>query len=423
MRGLLLACLYVAGCSGGAGIEGEADAPDDALDVVDAVDLLEEEPVTDPGCIETLARTRVTGIPADPQMPEIAWSGSEFGVTWCEMLEVSSYALFYARVDALGEVVGGPVMLREPGAIPVRSDIVWSGSGFGMAFEKELPGDERHEVFFRRISPAGEPLSEDLMLSNYTSCPDGVCLGAEIAWSGSTFAVGWNGSMPTSLPDEHRFPFLSIVSADGRTATEPFRLLPEIIDPGDRGYLPAVLWTGSEWATAWFGYREREDYRAARLVFARVAPSGDEILAGAVFNSAFGSHEAPAVAWTGSLLGLAWLHRDFMFTVLDPETMDLVDEPVTIGLDIDYLDKPDVVWTGGAFIAAMAVTDPLSGLVLRHPTELSSSSDVLLVLGEEGSIHPRTPELAWTGSEYGVVWTDTIEGESGVFLARVGYCD
>jgi hypothetical protein len=357
-------------------------------------------------------------------MPEIAWSGSEFGVTWSETLVEGggSYALSYARVDALGEVVGGPVWLTEPGEIPVRSDIVWSGSGFGLAFEKDMPGDERFEVFFRRISPAGEPLSEDLMLSNCTSGPSGACLGAEIAWSGSAFAVGWNGSIPTSLPDEHRIPFLSIVSADGRTATEPFRIFPEIIDPGDRGYMPAVLWTGSEWATAWFGYREREDYRAARLVFARVAPSGDEVLAGAFFDSAFGNHDAPTVAWTGSLLGLAWLDWDFMFTVLDPETMDLVDGPVTIGMGIDYMNKPDVVWTGGAFIAAMAVTEPLSGLVLRRPTELSSSSDVLLVLSE-GSGAAYAPELAWTGSEYGVVWIDTIDGESGVFLARVGFCD
>ncbi|MFA5129123.1 MAG: MopE-related protein [Patescibacteria group bacterium] len=187
---------------------------------------------------------------------------------------------------------------------------------------------------------------------------------------------------------------------------------------------PAVAWTGSELGIVW------EDWRAgipnAEIYFARADTSlariGDEVR---VTNASWGSRE-PSLSWTGSEYGVAWYdlrvdsRSEVFFTRLDSTGLE-------IGDDIQLTDH--FALSGASYELSLTWTGSDYGIVFQDSR--LSSMDIFFVRLDSGgiAIAPEAPAisdsgpesfpvLVWTGSQYGLAYTVSIDGYQQIFFAR-----
>lgn len=192
---------------------------------------------------------------------------------------------------------------------------------------------------------------------------------------------------------------------------------------GDSNF-PAVAWTGSELGVVW------EDWRAgipnAEIYFARADTSlariGDEVR---VTNASWGSRE-PSLSWTGSEYGVAWYdlrvdsRSEVFFTRLDSTGLE-------IGDDIQLTDH--FALSGASYELSLTWTGSNYGIVFQDSR--LSPMDIFFVRLDSGGIAiaseapvisdsgPESfPVLVWTGSQYGLAYTVSVDGYQQIFFAR-----
>ena len=95
----------------------------------------------------------------------IARNGDEIAVVWSDRRD-GFIALYFARFDALGRRLGPDVRLTDlPGRSPVaRSSLAWNGTEYGLAWGDRVDGN--YEIYFTRLSAAGEKLGEVLRVTS-----------------------------------------------------------------------------------------------------------------------------------------------------------------------------------------------------------------------------------------------------------------
>jgi hypothetical protein len=185
---------------------------------------------------------------------------------------------------------------------------------------------------------------------------------------------------------------------------------------------PVLVWTGAELGVAW------EDWRAgspnAEIYFARADASlariGDEVR---VTNAPWGSNGS-SLAWTGTEYGLAWYDFrswcDIYFARLDTAGLKIgSDIPLTDHTSITGSSRePSITWTGSEF-----------GIVFRD-SRLSPQDLFFFRLNPDGTlITPEAPIvsdsgtenfpiLVWTGAQYGLAYTVSIDGYQQILFVR-----
>jgi hypothetical protein len=141
-----------------------------------------------------------------------------------------------------------------------------------------------------------------------------------------------------------------------------------------------------------------------------------------------GDSETPALAWTGSEIGVAWLDgvlgaTTVQFARVSPAGT-VVGSPVQIseGSDRFPMAQIDLVWTGSEFAAvwlSMFGTDSSMRVLMARMgadgtvtgTESQVTDETTLMLG---------PAIAWADSEFGVGWSDyrASSDNTEIYLAR-----
>jgi len=119
--------------------------------------------------------------------PDLVWTGTEYGVVWHDNRNGNA-EVYFARLDELGNMIGTDV--RVTNASPLFADsfqpqIAWTGSEYAVTWADERHGDS--EVYFTRISELGQVLSTDLRVTNAARASD----GSTLVWTGSQFASAW----------------------------------------------------------------------------------------------------------------------------------------------------------------------------------------------------------------------------------------
>jgi hypothetical protein len=216
---------------------------------------------------------------------------------------------------------------------------------------------------------------------------------------------------------------------DGEAATEP---LVVSTSTGHLGRPPSVSWTGSEFGVVWEGSYSSW---AADITFARISSTGE--LVGSPLRLTDGTDSwNPQLQWTGSEFGVAWFFGDEIYFMRLDALGGRSSEPIMVShVYIEYSEILDVAWTGSEFgIVWMEGLDMDStigfGLVDQFGQKKGSS---IQVTEERNSIY--APDLAWSGSEFGVVWTDSRDGDPTcretptshcrreTYFNRIGLCD
>jgi len=140
---------------------------------------------------------RLTVLPGQGLEPAIAWSGSEYAVTWQDDGWVNS-EIGFVRLDPTGTIVGSMVQVTDDSNVSARPDIVWTGSSYGIVWRDNRSGNA--DIWLAVLSPDGTKLVGDEQIS---STPDWSIRPA-ISWSGSAFGITWmeeeDQSVTTSSP-------------------------------------------------------------------------------------------------------------------------------------------------------------------------------------------------------------------------------
>jgi hypothetical protein len=293
---------------------------------------------------------------ADPSSwPALAFSGSEFGVSWHEFQGLNNHDLYFERISLSGATIGAELRVTDLGPETGDGSLVFTGSEFVLGWKDNRVGGVE-EIYFTRISPAAVPIGPQLRVT-YADLPSSA---PSLAWTGSEFGVAWSDFREVDYEI-----YFARLSAAGTKIGSDLR----VTWAGQDSALPALAWTGSEFGLSW------DDTRGGNyeVYFTRIGSNGTKIGADLRVTAAGGGSRRTSLAFTGSEYGLAWEDErdgnwEIYFTLLSA--------------------------AGARLFPDLRVT--------RNASQSSQAS------------------LVWTGSEFGLSWTDARNGNDEIYFARIG---
>jgi len=183
---------------------------------------------------------------------------------------------------------------------------------------------------------------------------------------------------------------------------------------------PSLVWTGIELGVAWVDWR----YYPTEIYFARVNSSLTEIGSDVRITTAAEQSDFPTLVWTGSEYALAWsdwrstITRDIYFTRIDSVGRKVIgDIQVTAALNSTSSYEPSLVWTGTEF--GVVFTNGENGDI--YFARFAASGDEIgseLAIAADPAIQECCPKMVWTGTAYGLVWNASVSGGQEVRFSR-----
>jgi len=297
-------------------------------------------------------------------------------------------------------VVDGPMLMAPNtkilwGGMPhISISLAWTGSEFGIAWDG---------IYFTCVNADGIEIREEVILTD-TGCygvpPNYYCIYSHkpsLVWTGSEFSIVYKRNRNRYETDI----YFMRVSAQGIRVGDEIRVT--YFDNRNNDMHPVLTWTGSIYGVAWDAYFN-SDYH---IYFKTLSSSGVEISEDVNLSSSATFRVSPRIAWTGSEFAVAWVDDDIYFTRVGIDGVEVDGETrLTDGHTVFSISDP--VWTGSEFgITWNHGPDRINSDIYfaRISTDgINVSGDIRLTEAESASL---TPALAWSGSEYGVAWDDT----------------
>jgi hypothetical protein len=243
----------------------------------------------------------------------------------------------YARVGLDGRVIGDEMHVTPDSGFAGRATVAWSGSAVGLAYSKD-----REDVFFQLLGPGGEALTGPALISD----PAAVAEPLGMAWSGSAFGLVWRDGRDAACTDiltcECELYMARMDEAGAEIAQET-----RLTDVEGAAFLTAgPVWTGSEYAFSWANWAL--DFSWSSYYFSRVDVEGQSVGSDAAMPGF-----VSGVAWTGSGFCMVWSgagpdDTNPGFGLFDDQGVMTGDE-ILLRDDAHYAGAPAVVWTGSGF--------------------------------------------------------------------------
>ena len=221
----------------------------------------------------------------------------------------------------------------------------------------------------------------------------------EIRWLDDAFAVAWsdNGVWYSRV---------DLDPVEPVSRTEPVRITPE----GSFGQSPSLAWNGSNVGVAWSDFR----HGSPEIYFALLDRDGAMVGDAVRITEADGNSLHPSLIWNGMTWAVSWVdQRDGNYGAY---FVRITSEGVKLGDEVSISDTPSTAqpsftaWTGLEFGVVWTALD--GGIRFAHVSAMGEDlgDEVRLYEGEGLSLFPA---VDWNGSEYGVSWIDSIGGVDG----------
>jgi hypothetical protein len=310
-----------------------------------------------PGVVCEPLERRITSVLGSSRSPSIAWNGTGFGVTWQDDRD-GQLGIYFALLDAQGRLSSEDFRISDVAGVGVTPSVVWTGEGYGVAWEDERDGFEQGEIYFRLLNERGAPLAEELRITNAA----GISYWPSLVWNGTSFGLAWSDTR--SGRGEIYF---ASISAEGEKLGEEAAI---ITSPGNT-YVPALIRSGNGYALAYNDDSLDENFET---YFVRLAADGSKVGTETRLSMTEPFSQLPRLAATQAGFAVAWEEMDGTAGEVLARTLDATGK-------------------------ATGVTHPLS----------------TNIPGIGGG------DLAWSEStgKLGVVWSDIMAGTDGeVFFAR-----
>lgn len=344
--------------------------------------------------------SRVTNDGAGSTDPSMVWNGSGYGVAWAETRDGNS-EVYFARLDASGSVLGSEVRVTDDAATSEGVSVVWTGTEYGLVWYDQRPGT--YQVYFARLDDTGAKIGSDVRVTTDPARS----WGPAMVWNGSGFGVAW-----WDVRDGNDEVYFARLDATGAKVGSDVR----VTNGADAGG-PAIVWTGTEYGLAW---GDRRDGAGAEIYFARLDDTGAKIGGDVrVTTTSSGSSGLPSLVWNGTEYALGWEDsrsgtQELYFVRLDATGAKIgSDTAITTRLFSPW----NMAWDGTGY--GLAWSDNRDGNLEIYFTRLDATGarvlpDVRITDDPEIS---RATSLAWTGSGWGLAWTDLEYGNWEILFA------
>jgi hypothetical protein len=180
------------------------------------------------------------------------------------------------------------------------------------------------------------------------------------------------------------------------------------IDHGT-GRWPNLVWTGSEYGMCWIDGATS----TAQTRFMILSADATERVASFRVDGTLGNNYEARVSWTGSRYGVFWRHGatdlDIHFNLITPEGSVAPTEVHSVE-NTHASMQPRPAWSGSEF--GIGWSDDRHGsnqpyFVRLDPDGIAIGTDIRISLhGGTGNLD----SLVWTGSEYAAAWTESTTG-------------
>lgn len=334
----------------------------------------------------------------------IVFSGSMYGATWYDQRD-DNWEIYFTLISTDGTKLTSDLRITNATAGSYRPAIAFSGSWYGLVWHDDR--DHVKDIFFARVSPEGEKEGDDMRI---TEGGDDA-LNASIVFAGSEYGVAWQKQRDGA----YRQIYFARISSEGvKQGTDV-----NIADTDDGAVSPSIAFNGIEYAVVWTDARHGND----EIYFTRISQDGER-LDDVRITSNSGVSRMPCLEFSGSEYAIAWQDdpgggSEIYFTRISLDG-EKVGSDVTVTEDSEESQSPSLVFTGSEY--GIVWQDDRYGneenfFRRLSPEGVKLSSEIRVT---ETSGKSWNPSVAYSGSEYGVIWTENLSGLVRVYFSRIG---
>ncbi len=289
-----------------------------------------------------------------------------------------------------------------------RASLVWTGTEYGIAYE-----DYRNfsQIYFSRLDSGGQKIGSDARITFEAGGKD----DPSLVWTGNEYAVSWSDSRDWTYPGYGDEIYFSIFDSSGNKIGSDVRISYDT----DNSYKPSLVWTGTEYGVAWQDSRHGND----EIYFRRIDRTGRVIGNEQRITYDYRSSSDASLVWTGENYAISWGDSrhglgEVYFVRISKQGIK-IGQDIRITYDSSNSGWPSLYWAGANY--SVAWTDARDGnneiyfaLLNKFGNRVTEDRRI-----SHNSASSLNPDLAWTGSEYGISWSDTRDGNYEIYFARV----
>ncbi len=339
----------------------------------------------------------------------VAWTGSEIGASWHDTRDGDS-EIYFARITTAGTRMGLDVRVTSATGHSLSPSMVWTGSEYGLSWYDTRDGN--YEVYFTRLAPEGTKVGPDVRVTS----DGGESLKPDLAWSGSEYGVSWHDNR-----DGNREVYFARLSPTGLEAGSDTR----ITNDDAPSYDTALAWSGTEYAVTWYDHRTVD----AEIYFCRISEAATKVGPDVRLTNDPAQQGYSDLVWTGSEYGVAWeddridpyVNFEIYLARVSAAGAKIGTE-TRITVDPEFSRSLSLVWTGSEF--GVGWTDYRNGSWEIYFRRISASGTALETDTRVSDLGADSewPALAWTGSVFGLVWSDMRGGDHDIYSNMTSFC-
>jgi hypothetical protein len=279
------------------------------------------------------------------------------------------------------------------------NSLVWTGSEYGVVWDDDR--DKNLEIYFARLDSSGDKIASDYRVTHYALHS----YNPSLVWTGIEYGISWF---------DERDGNWEIYFARLNSLGSKIGLDIRVTNNSSSSEFPSLAWTGIQYGVSWQDDRDGND----EIYFTRLDSSGSKIGSDIrVTSDDDSSSGGPSLVWTGSEYGIAWQDTrhgpasEIYFTRLDSSGEKLGSD-IRISYSVNSSGSSSLVWTGSEFGVSWSDSGPPTEIYFARldSTGSKQGSDVYV---NDGSVY----SLTWNGSEYGIAYE--YQSGSEIYISRL----
>ena len=270
--------------------------------------------------------------------PELAWTGSEFAISWIHESK-TKFDLMFQRIDPSGKPKGPAKPLIRQAMLEKNTAVCWTGAGFGVVAAEFRGGPGQADLTYRFLDDAGNPQGAATALAT----APGIKVPAALLRNGSDFALIYQNMTTATVHLLRINPF----GAPAGAATT-------VNLPGASCGMPAAANNGSTMIVAW----PQKAADGSQVIVTILGSGGEVISVPTPVTTPGPSRPAVAVAATRDGFAVSWIEITDEGRTLFYQALDLTGKPIDAPL---RLSKPRPIKVMGNSLAM--ATDPVGYVI------------------------------------------------------------
>ncbi len=344
---------------------------------------------------------------AKADTPKVVADGNNFYLIWKDRRNKTSYNdLYMNRVDISGVALTNDILLTDSDAKSYDPQIVIGNGGIAYTWDDSRTS-LNSEIYFNFVDFNGVRAGNDKRVTNAS----GSSWYPSIAYNPVTggYGITWMDSR-----DGNQEIYFAAVDNNGSTTITDINLT----NNTSYSSRPQIVWNGSGYAIVFFDNRDGNN----EIYFIKIGATGNILTAAKRITNDTVESTYPAMVWTGTEYGLAWIDRslgtdEIFFVRLDTNGV-IKGTATNISENDSFMSRyPSITFTGTQFGIVWQDSRNSSNIEI-YMAKLSSTgtkigTDIRLTTIDDSSTRPS---ITYTSKRYGITWVDYANTNSGIFF-------